>query len=55
MCMSLPDDDEIDLTKSVKPEALVEIDDALIPEEMGHALKIYQCYKSASVLHMIRI
>ena len=39
----------------VRSYALVEIDKALVPGEMGHILKIDYCYKSASLLHMIRI
>ena len=36
MCISLPDDEEVDLKQSMKAEALVEVDKALVPEEKGH-------------------
>ena len=36
MCTSLRDDEKVDLKQSRKVEALVEIDEALVPEKMDH-------------------
>ena len=36
MCASLRDDEKVDLKQSRKVEALVNIDEGLVPEKMGH-------------------